>query len=167
VEFTANDMELTQYKTELKSMRDTVGSFTDETQKEQYQNEVNQLEAKIRDFDENWAKKERQRILDAKAEAEAQQAEIDRLEGDGSGSLVGTGSEIPGDTGTGSTSQLLPGVPNTTKKPPLSEIPKTPDTSGTPPVSKPISGPAIPKPKPKPSVTPIVPKTVSGSAVPR
>ncbi len=173
IEFTANDMELWQLKKDLQKKRDTIGNFTDETQKQEYQNEVNTLEIKIRDFDENWTKKERTRIEKAQLDAAALQEQTNKFEGDEtiteSGSI--TGRENSNDGSSGSI-LLLPRVPNVGKKPNLPTVPDTSTLPGVPnlprvPPKSVVSGPARPKSTIVPITPPIVKKIVSGSALPR
>ncbi len=61
IEFIAGDMELAIYQKNLKKMRELENNFSSEAEKIEYQKQVNELETKIRDFDENWSKKERLR----------------------------------------------------------------------------------------------------------
>ena len=61
IEFIGGDMELAIYQKNLKKMRELENNFSSEAEKIEYQKQVNELETKIRDFDENWSKKERLR----------------------------------------------------------------------------------------------------------
>jgi hypothetical protein len=61
IEFITDDMKLAIYQKNLKKMRELENNFSSEAEKLEYQKQVNELETKIRDFDENWSKKERLR----------------------------------------------------------------------------------------------------------
>jgi hypothetical protein len=54
-------MQLAIYQKNLKNMRELENNFSSEAEKLEYQKQVNELEIKIRDFDENWSKKEQLR----------------------------------------------------------------------------------------------------------
>lgn len=170
VEFTANDMQLTQYQKDLKKMRGSENNFTDDAQKMEYQKRVNNLETEIREFDANWAKKERLRIENAKKEAAAMNA----LESDftGTGSLenpsTGSGFRVPNLRPNFQSGALDLGVP---KIPSISPIRTTTNTGSIAPIKPPIvSGSAVPVstviPKlPTATVVPAI-TTVSGTATP-
>lgn len=175
ITFTTDDMQLNQLEKDLKKMRSTANDFTDDTQKQEYQKRVNQLEQDIREFDINWAKKERARIEQAKIDAARLLEQTEKLEGEAPVTETGTGAT----SASGST--IL--VPNTGVRStltgstitPLPTAPTTPVAPVAPIAPKPIvSGTAIPKT----STTTVVPKTtttttttttpiVSGTAIPR
>lgn len=174
ISFTADDMKLVDMKKQLTKMRGSVGEFTDENKKQEYQNEVNTLEAQIRDFDVNWSKKERERIEAAKKAALDQLAEIEKLEGSGSidtsglinsssgttDSQTNTGIRVPNigsKTLTGST--VLPVIPTVLP-------PKTSSGTLIPNPILPTKGVSLPaSPTGIKSTTTIVPKIVSPTTV--
>ncbi len=61
IKFVTDDMQLAIYQKNLKNMRELENNFSSEAEKLEYQKQVNELEIKIRDFDENWSKKEQLR----------------------------------------------------------------------------------------------------------
>ncbi|MDD2745313.1 MAG: hypothetical protein PHU93_02135, partial [Candidatus Gracilibacteria bacterium] len=98
ISFTADDMQLVGMKKQLAKMRGSVGEFSDENKKQEYQNEVNKLETQIRDFDANWSRKERERIEAAKKAVLDQLTEIEKIEGSGSVDISGMINSSSGTT---------------------------------------------------------------------
>lgn len=152
ITFTTDDMELNQLQKNLKQMRSASNDFTDEMQKQEYQKQVNQLEQNIREFDANWAKKERARIEQAKLDAAKIMEQTQKLEGEApvtqSGAVMGSGSVDANGIK----------VPNTDVKTPL-------DTTKPTAPEAPIPGTAIPNTKPTSTATP-APSTVPTPAKP-